>query len=57
MTGWLTDTSAVVRLAAGPNAEEWAACIQRRPVRVHIDTDYDLIAGITGQPVERLSQT
>lgn len=134
MTGWLIDKSALVRLAASPDAQEWADRIQRRLVRIstvtrlevgysartaddlrralavpplssmpveyltpaiedravevqaaladrgqhrapsipdlliaaaaelaqltvlHIDKDYDLIAGITGQPVERLSQ-
>jgi predicted nucleic acid-binding protein len=134
MTGWLIDKSALVRLAASPDAQEWADRIQRGLVRIstvtrlevgysartaddlrraravpplssmpveyltpaiedravevqaaladrgqhrapsipdlliaaaaelaqltvlHIDKDYDLIAGITGQPVERLSQ-
>jgi predicted nucleic acid-binding protein len=135
MTSWLIDKSALVRLAASPAAEEWAARIQRGLVRIstvtrlevgfsarsaddlrgalagpplnsmpvehltpatddravevqaaladrgqhrapsipdlliaaaaelaqltvlHIDKDYDLIAGVTGQPVERLRQT
>lgn len=135
MTGWLIDKSALVRLAASPDAQEWADRIQRGLVRIstvtrlevgysartaddlrralavpplssmpveyltpaiedravevqsaladrgqhrapsipdlliaaaaelaqltvlHIDKDYDLIAGITGQPVERLSQS
>ena len=134
MTGWLIDKSALVRLAASPDAQEWADRIQRGLVRIstvtrlevgysartaedlrrasavpplsamsveyltpaiedravevqaaladrgqhrapaipdlliaaaaelaqltvlHIDKDYDLIAAITGQPVERLSQ-
>ena len=134
MTGWLIDKSALVRLAASPDAEDWADRIQRGLVRIstvtrlevglsarsaddlrhaltvpplssmpveyltpaiedravevqaaladrgqhrapsipdlliaaaaelaqltvlHIDKDYDLIAGITGQHVERLSQ-
>jgi predicted nucleic acid-binding protein len=134
MTDWLIDKSALVRLAASPDAQEWADRIQRGLVRIstvtrlevcysartaddlrralavpplssmpveyltpaiedravevqaaladrgkhrvpsipdlliaaaaelaqltvlHIDKDYDLIAGITGQPVERLSQ-
>jgi predicted nucleic acid-binding protein len=135
MTGWLIDKSALVRLAASPDAKDWADRIQRGLVRIstvtrlevgysarsaddlrralavpplssmpveyltpaiedravevqavladrgqhrapsipdlliaaaaelaqlivlHIDKDYDLIAGITGQPVELLSQT
>lgn len=134
MTGWLIDKSALVRLAASPDAEDWADRIQRGLVRIstvtrlevgysarspddlrlaltvpplssmpveyltpviedravevqaaladrgqhrapsipdlliaaaaelaqltvlHVDKDYDLIAGITGQPVERLSE-
>lgn len=134
MTGWLIDKSALVRLAASPDAKDWADRIQRGLVRIstvtrlevglaarsaddlrhalavpplnsmpveyltpaiedravevqaaladrgqhrapsipdlliaasaelaqltvlHIDKGYDLIAGITGQPVERLSQ-
>jgi predicted nucleic acid-binding protein len=134
MTGWLIDKSALVRLAASPDAEDWADRIQRGLVRIstvtrlevgfsarsaddlrhalavpplssipveyltpaiedravevqaaladrgqhrapsipdlliaaaaelaqltvlHLDKDYDLIAGITGQAIERLSQ-
>lgn len=134
MTGWLIDKSALVRLAASPDAGDWADRIQRGLVRIstvtrlevgfsartaddlrraravpplssmpveyltpaiedravevqaaladrgqhrapsipdlliaataelvqltvlHIDKDYDLIAAVTGQPVERLSQ-
>ena len=134
MTGWLIDKSALVRLAASPDAGDWADRIQRGLVRIstvtrlevgfsartaddlrraravpplssmpveyltpaiedravevqaaladrgqhrapsipdlliaataelvqltvlYIDKDYDLIAAVTGQPVERLSQ-
>ena len=134
MTGWLIDKSALVRLAASPDAGDWADRIQRGLVRIstvtrlevgysartaddlrralalpplssmpveyltpaiedravavqaaladrgqhrapsipdlliaaaaelvqltvlHIDKDYDLIAAVTGQPVERLTQ-
>jgi predicted nucleic acid-binding protein len=133
VTGWLIDKSALVRLAASPDASEWAARIGRGDVRIstvtrleagysarsgkdlraalqqpplaampveyltpaieeravevltlladrgqhrapsipdliiaataelagltvlHVDKDFDLIAGITGQPVERLA--
>ena len=34
MTGWLIDKSALVRLAASPDAEEWADRIQRGLVRI-----------------------
>ncbi len=34
MTGWLIDKSALVRLAASPDASEWAARIQRGLVRI-----------------------
>ena len=34
MTTWLIDTSALVRLAASPDAAEWAARIERGLVRV-----------------------
>ena len=133
MTAWLIDKSALVRLAASPDAEEWASRISRGLVRIstltrlevgfsarsaddlrqslaqpplnsmpvecltpaiedravavqqaltdagqhrgpsmpdlliaataeaakltvlHVDKDFDLIAGVTGQPVERLA--
>lgn len=34
VTAWLVDKSALVRLAASPDAEEWAARIKRRLVRI-----------------------
>jgi hypothetical protein len=40
------------RLYPGP-AERWTAELAQLTV-LHVDQDYELIAGITGQPVERL---
>ena len=34
MTNWLVDKSALVRLAASPDAAEWAARIERGLVRI-----------------------
>jgi len=34
MTGWLIDTSALVRLAESPDAQVWADRIQRGLVRI-----------------------
>jgi len=34
LTGWLIDKSALVRLATSPEAEEWAARVQRGLVRI-----------------------
>jgi predicted nucleic acid-binding protein len=34
VTGWLIDTSALVRLGSSPDAEEWAARIERGLVRI-----------------------
>lgn len=34
MTGWLIDKSALVRLAASPDAAEWAARVERGLVRI-----------------------
>ena len=34
MTGWLIDKSALVRLAASPDVDEWASRIQRGLVRI-----------------------
>jgi hypothetical protein len=34
VTGWLIDKSALVRLAASPDAVEWATRIERRLVRI-----------------------
>src|ERR1700689_1204539 len=102
MPAWLIDKSALVRLAASPDAAEWATRIERGLVRIttvtrletgysarsgpelradrgqhrapsvpdliiaaaaelagltvlHLDKDFDLIAEITGQPMERLN--
>jgi predicted nucleic acid-binding protein len=75
MTTWLIDKSALVRLAASPDAAEWAGRIDRGQHRIpsipdliiaataelagltvlHLDKDFEVIAQVTGQPVERLS--
>jgi predicted nucleic acid-binding protein len=111
VTDWLIDKSALVRLGAAPDADEWASRIERGLVRIttvtrleagcsarsgadlraglrrpplsampveyltpviedravevlavlaglivlHCDKDFDLIASVTGQPVEWLS--
>ena len=34
MTGWLIDTSALVRLGSSPDADQWAARIERGLVRI-----------------------
>lgn len=34
MTDWLVDTSALVRLAASPDAERWASAVQRGVLNV-----------------------
>lgn len=34
MTGWLIDTSALVRLGPSPDADEWAARIERGLIRI-----------------------
>jgi predicted nucleic acid-binding protein len=34
VTGWLVDTSALVRLGTSPDADEWAARIERGLVRI-----------------------
>ena len=34
MTAWLIDKSALVRLAASPDAAEWATCIERGQIRI-----------------------
>lgn len=61
MTGWLIDKSALVRLAASPDAAEWADRIGRGLVRVttvtRLEVGYsarsgpDLRAGLEGPPL------
>lgn len=51
MTTWLIDKSAISRLHLADN--EWASTIERG--LVHLDRDFDLIALVTGQPLERLA--
>ena len=61
MTDWLIDKSALVRLAASPDAHEWAARIQRGLVRIatvtRLEVDCsarsgaDLRAGPQGPPL------
>ena len=53
MSGWLIARSALVKLGTSPDAAEWAA--RARLTVLHVDKDFDLIASITGQPVERLA--
>ena len=49
MTTWLIDMSALVRLAASPDAGEWAARIERGLVRIttvtRLDTGYSARSG------------
>ena len=49
MTAWLIDKSALVRLAASPDAAEWAARIERGLVRIttvtRLETGYSARAG------------
>ena len=53
VTNWLIDKSALVRLARSP-------CWSWRPQRwpngpvLHVDNDFELIATLTGQSIERL---
>lgn len=61
MTDWLIDKSALVRLAGSPDAEEWAARIERGLVRVttvtRLEVGYsarsgdDLRAGLRRPPL------
>lgn len=61
MTTWLIDKSALARLAASPDAEEWAARIERGTVRIttvtRLEVGYavrsgpDLRAGLRQPPV------
>ena len=49
MTTWLIDKSALVRLAASPDAAEWAARIERGLVRIttvtRLETGYSTRSG------------
>jgi predicted nucleic acid-binding protein len=49
VTTWLIDKSALVRLAASPDAAEWAARIERRLVRIttvtRLETGYSARSG------------
>jgi predicted nucleic acid-binding protein len=64
VTDWLIDKSALVRLAASPDAQEWAARIQRGLVRIATVTRLevghsarsgaDLRAGLQGPPLSAM---
>lgn len=64
MTDWLIDKSALVRLAASPDAADWAARIQRGLVRIATVTRLqvgcsarsgaDLRAGLLGPPLSAM---
>ncbi len=64
MTDWLIDKSALVRLAASPDAPEWADRIQRGLVRIatvtRLEVGYsaqsgaDLRAGLLGPPLSAM---
>ncbi len=64
VTTWLIDKSALVRLAASPDAVEWASRIERGLVRIttvtRLEVGYsahtaaDLRAGLTGSPVSAM---
>ena len=64
MTTWLIDKSALVRLAASPDAGEWASRIERRLVRIttvtRLEVGYlarsvhDLRAGLRKPPVSAM---
>lgn len=64
MTTWLIDKSALVRLAASPDAGEWAGRIERRLVRIttvtRLEVGYsarsaaDLRAGLRQPPVSAM---
>ncbi|MGH9170098.1 MAG: hypothetical protein ACRD0Z_04420 [Acidimicrobiales bacterium] len=63
---WLIDKSALLRIGASPDSDAWLARIERGFVRIsthtvlesgtvlHLDRDFELIADITHQPLERL---
>jgi predicted nucleic acid-binding protein len=64
VTDWLIDKSALVRLAASPDAAEWAARIERGLIRIttvtRLEVGYsarsgpDLRAGLQGPPVSAM---
>jgi predicted nucleic acid-binding protein len=64
VTNWLIDKSALVRLAASPDAENWAARIERGLVRIttvtRLETGYsarsgpDLRAGLQRPPLSSM---
>ena len=64
MTAWLIDKSALVRLAASPEAAEWAVRIERGRVRIttvtRLETGYsarsgpDLRAGLQQPPLSSM---
>ncbi|WP_436792865.1 hypothetical protein [Actinospongicola halichondriae] len=63
MSDWLIDKSAITRLHAAVDADEWAARIDRELVRISSVTLLEIgcsarsaadHAEVTGQPVERL---
>ncbi len=64
MTAWLIDKSALVRLAASPDAAEWATRIERGLVRIttvtRLETGYsarsgqDLRAGLQQPPLSSM---
>ena len=64
MTTWLIDKSALVRLGASPDAEEWASRIERGLVRIttvtRLEVGYsarsgqDLRAGLSQPPVSAM---
>ena len=64
MTSWLIDKSALVRLAASPDAAEWASRIERGLIRIttvtRLEVGYsarsgaDLRAGIRQPPVSAM---
>jgi hypothetical protein len=65
VSAWLIDKSAISRLHRASDAAEWASRIERGLVRIctvtrleltvlYVNKDFELIADITGQPVERL---
>ncbi len=64
MTAWLIDKSALVRLAASPEAPEWAVRIERGRVRIttvtRLETGYsarsgpDLRAGLQQPPLSSM---
>ena len=64
MTNWLIDKSALVRLAASPDASEWAGRIERGLVRIttvtRLETGYsarsgpDLRAGLRRPPLSSM---